>query len=155
MPMRLPRDFKDLLQGFIDANVNFLVVGAYAVFIHDRPRATKDIDIWISPTAENAQRAWDAVALFGAPLGDFRVTDLLHEDIVFQIGVQPIRIEILTSISGVTFEESWPNRVEEELDGLCLPFIGAQELLRNKDATGREQDRVDAARIRRRLKRSP
>ena len=80
-----------------------------------------------------------------------RVDDLIDEDTVFQIGVAPLRIDILTSISGVTFDEAWPNRIEVERDGILVPFIGVEEFLINKDASGQDQDRVDAARVRRRL----
>jgi hypothetical protein len=152
--MELNRDFSDLLRAFSNAEVDYLVVGAHALGVHDRPRATKDLDVWIRPTRENATRAWDALAAFGAPVTNLSVDDLTNEDTVFQIGVAPLRIDILTSISGVTFDEAWPNRVEVERDGIPVPFIGVAEFLRNKDASGRDQDRVDASRVRRRLARN-
>ena len=90
---------------------------------------------------------------FGAPLDRLTLADLEDEETIFQIGVAPVRIDLLTSISGVTFDEAWPARVEVERDGLMIPFIGVDAFLRNKDASGRDQDRVDAARGRRRLAR--
>ncbi|HEY6326512.1 MAG TPA: hypothetical protein VIW73_08410 [Candidatus Cybelea sp.] len=149
--MELNPDFSDLLRAFLSGGVEFLVVGAHALSVHDRARATKDLDVWIQPTRENAQRVWRALASFGAPLHSLTVEDLIDEDTVFQIGVAPIRIDVLTSITGVDFEEAWPKRIEVERDGLLVPFIGVDEFLKNKDATGRDQDRVDAARVRRRL----
>jgi len=149
--MELNRDFSDLLRAFSGGGVEYLVVGAHALSVHDRARATKDLDVWIRPTHENAKRAWNALAAFGAPLDGLSIEDLTDPDTVFQIGVAPLRIDILTAVSGVTFEESWPNRVYAERDGLSVPFIGVREFLRNKDASGRPQDRVDAARVRRRL----
>jgi hypothetical protein len=153
--MALNRDFSDLLRAFSSAGVEFLVVGADALSVHDRARATKDLGIWIRPTAENAARAWRALAMFGAPLDRLAVDDLQSQDTVFQIGIAPIRIDVLTSITGVRFNEAWENRIEVERDGLMLPVIGAREFIRNKEATGRDQDRVDAARVRRRLGRNP
>jgi len=149
--MELNSDFSDLLRAFLSAGVEFLVVGAHALSVHDRARATKDLDVWIRPTPENARRTWRALASFGAPLDSLTVEDLIDEDTVFQIGVAPVRIDVLTSITGVTFDEAWPNRIEVERDGMIVPVIGAQEFLRNKDATGRDQDRVDATRVRKRL----
>ena len=151
--MELNPDFKDLLQAFVDAKVDFLVVGAHAVAVHDRPRATKDLDVWIRATQENAERAWNALAAFGAPMDAFDRTDLTNEDVVIQLGVEPVRIDVLTSISGVEFDQAWPNRLEVEREGLRVPFIGLNELLQNKIAAGRGQDKLDVARLRRRLRR--
>ncbi len=152
--MELHPDFSDLLRAFLDAKVEFLVVGAHALSVHDRARTTKDLDVWIRRNAENAQRTWNALAVFGAPLAELTIEDLTTEDVVFQIGVAPVRIDILTSISGVSFDEAWPNKIEVARDGLRVPFIGVEEFLRNKDASGRDQDRVDAARVRSRLGRN-
>jgi hypothetical protein len=149
--MESNRDFNDLLRAFIDGNVEFLVVGAHALAVHDWPRATKHLDVWIDPTHENAQRTWDTLGIFGAPLDRLTVADLMGDDTVFHIGVAPIRFDIRTSISGVRFSEAWPNRAIVERDGMRVPHIGVHDYLRNKDAAGRDQDRVDAAAVRRRL----
>ena len=145
------RDFSDLLRAFSNAGVEYLVVGAHALGVHDRARATKDLDVWIRPTAENARRVWQALATFGAPLSALRVEDLEDETTVLQIGVAPIRIDVITSIENVSFDEAWPNRVEVDREGVNVWIIGLKELIRNKEAVGRPQDLVDAARLRKRL----
>lgn len=151
--MQLNSDFSDLLRALLSDGVEFLVVGAHALSVHDRARATKDLDIWIRTSDDNARRVWSALSSFGAPLDRLTLADLTDEETVFQIGVAPIRIDLLTSISGVTFDEAWPARVEVERNGIMIPFIGVEAFLRNKDASGRDQDRLDAARVRRRLAR--
>lgn len=138
-------DFRDLLAAFLEAGVRFLVVGAHAMAVHGVPRATGDLDVWIAPDPENADRAWSAVARFGAPLAATGVTreDLGRPDQVVQVGLPPRRIDILTSISGVTFEDAWPDRVTHETEGLKVPFLGRAALVRNKRASGRAKDLAD------------
>ena len=136
-------DFKDMLSALSEAEVEFLLVGAYALAAHGFPRATGDLDLWVQPTPENAKRVWTALNAFGAPLSKLNIDDFLTPDIVYQIGVAPRRIDILTSISGVTFEEAWTNRITLKIDGLNVPVIGRNELLINKRATGRTKDLAD------------
>jgi hypothetical protein len=140
----LNRDFRDLLQAFVDHDVRFLIVGAYALAIHGRPRATGDLDVWIEPTPENASRTYQALAEFGAPLRELRESDLQTPGVVFQIGVAPRRIDILTQLTGLDFADAWPNRVEGIYEGLRFPVIGRKEFLANKRATGRPSDLLDA-----------
>jgi hypothetical protein len=139
------RDFRDLLAAFLEAGVRFLVVGAHAMAVHGVPRATGDLDVWIAPDPENADRAWSALVAFGAPLPAMGVSraDFGRPDQVVQVGLPPRRIDILTSISGVGFEESWPERVTHETDGLAVPFLGRAALVRNKRLTGRAKDLAD------------
>lgn len=134
-------DFRDLLA----AEVRFLVVGAHAMAVHGVPRATGDLDVWIAPDAGNAERAWSAVVRFGAPLSAMGVTreDFGRPDRVVQVGLPPRRIDILTSISGITFDEAWPGRVTHEAAGLTVPFLGRAALVRNKRASGRAKDLAD------------
>src|SRR5262245_23266748 len=106
-----------------DAKADYIVVGAYAVAAHGIPRMTGDIDIWVRPTAENAQRVWRALLAFGAPTSRLQPADFCDADIVFQMGLPPHRIDILTSITGVDFDDAWSNRVESELDGVPLAFL--------------------------------
>jgi hypothetical protein len=136
-------DYVELLREFVAAEVRFLIVGAYAVALHSRPRATGDLDIWIEPTRENAERAWRALAAFGAPLADLSVSDLTTPDIVYQIGVAPRRIDILTTITGLEFDSAWPGRASGRIGDIECPFIGREALVRNKRALGRPRDLAD------------
>jgi len=141
------RDFLDMLLALRGAGADYLVVGAHAVAVHARPRATGDLDIWVRPTPENARRVWKALEDFGAPLEQLRPDDLVSDDLVFQIGVAPGRIDILTNIGSVEFEEAWGNRVSVDLEGLSIPIIGRQELIRAKKETGRPRDLADVAEL--------
>ncbi len=147
----LHEDFRDLLVLFADADVEFVVVGAYALAFHGAPRASGDIDLFIRPSSANAGRVFDALARFGAPLESAGVTpaDFTRSGTVYQIGLPPRRIDVLTELSGVTFDEAWASRVLAEVDGRPVGFIGRAALLRNKEAAGRPKDIADAARLRR------
>jgi hypothetical protein len=142
------QDFQDLLRELCEAEARFLVVGAYALAVHGRPRATGDIDIWVEPTADNAKRVYKALQSFGAPLHDLHVDDLCTPDIVFQMGLPPRRIDVLTTISGVDFTDSWPNRTEAKFGNVIVPVLSAEDLIRNKTETGRPKDLVDADELR-------
>lgn len=139
------RDFVEMLQELSGAGAEFLVVGGYALAAHDNPRATKDIDIWVRPTLENAERVWSALARYGAPMHELTVADLSVPGLIFQLGVPPQRIDILTVIAGVTFDEAWPNRITstDPETGVQYQVIGKAELIANKRAVGRPQDLVD------------
>ena len=139
--------FRDILSAFSEQNVEYLLVGAYALAAHGQVRATGDIGLWVRASAVNAARIMDALANFGASLHQIEARDFERPDTVFQIGVVPRRVDILTSIDAVEFEEAWPAREEVEVAGLKVPVIGRHHLLRNKRATGRPKDLVDAARL--------
>jgi len=143
--MDLNPDFKDMLHALKEANVDFLVVGAYAVAAHGHPRATGDLGIWIRADEETAPRVMIALAAFGAPTGEISEADFSSPSIVFQIGVPPGRIDILTSISGVQFSAAWENRIRLRLDELSFDVIGLTDLIENKRATGRPKDLADLA----------
>jgi hypothetical protein len=136
-------DFRDMLFLFIEENVEYLVVGAYAMGAHGVPRFTGDIDLWVYAERDNAQRVRRALAKFGAPIGDLSVEDLSSPNLVFQIGIAPQRIDVMTSITGVAFEDAWPNRLTAEIAGMAVNVIGRNELIRNKRATGRPKDLLD------------
>jgi hypothetical protein len=138
-------DFAEMLSALSDAGADYLIVGAHALAAHGLPRATGDLDIWVRPTPANAQRVMSALRVFGAPLFDLSEADLTESTTVFQIGVVPNRIDILTGISGVTFEEAWPRRVAHTIEGQALPFLGRDDLERNKRASGRPKDLADLA----------
>ena len=133
-----------MLSALSAADADFLVVGAYAMAAHGYPRATGDIDLWVRPTNANAARVWEALRAFGAPTSRIAVEDFSTPDIVYQIGTAPRRIDILTSISGVEFDQAWEGRISVELEGLAVPVIGRDHLLVNKRASGRPKDLADA-----------
>ena len=143
------KDFQDLLDGLKTAEARFLVVGAYALAVHGRPRATGDLDVWVEATPQNASRVYRALQAFGAPLGELKVSDLATPGIVFQMGQPPRRIDILTSASGVTFAEAWAHRTSAKFGEVECPVIGFDALLANKRATGRPKDVADAAALER------
>jgi hypothetical protein len=136
-------DFADLLRAFVEADVRFLVVGAFALAVHGRPRATADLDIWVETTPENARRVMHALAAFGAPLLEVREADFAEEGIVFQIGLPPGRVDILTQMTGLTFAAAWPGRVRAPFGEIEVDFIGRDAFVQNKRATGRTRDLGD------------
>jgi predicted nucleotidyltransferase len=136
-------DFADLLRALCDAEVRFLVVGAYAVAFHARPRGTDDLDVWVEPTPENARRVMEALRRFGAPLAQVAEMDFSTPDTIVQIGVAPVRVDMLTSLADVSFEEAWSRRREGVTEGIRVPVIGREDLIRSKRAAGRLQDLLD------------
>ena len=140
----LNKNFTDMLSAFSEAQVEYLLVGAYAMAAHGCPRATGDIDFWIRASEANARRVWEALEKFGAPLSEVCTSDFCTAGIVYQMGVPPQRIDILTSISGVEFDEAWPERLTVQIDELSVDVIGIRQLYTNKLAAGRAKDRLDA-----------
>jgi len=136
-------DFRDLLSEFNARDVRYLVVGGYALSFHARPRTTKNIDVWIDATPVNAPRVWQALTAFGAPLAELTTDDLSRPGIVFQMGLPPNRIDLLTRIDAVEFDEAWRDRVHGRYGDQRVPFISRQHLIRNKRALGRHQDLAD------------
>lgn len=139
----MPPDFVDLLRTFAEADVRCLVVGAYALGLYGRPRATGDLDVWIDATPENAARVMRALAAFGAPLEQVTSADFSREGITFQIGLPPLRIDILTTLTGLAFAEAWPERIRGPVGDIEVDFIGRDAFIRNKRATGRLKDLAD------------
>lgn len=139
------RDFREFLAALQRADVRFLVVGAHALAALGVPRATVDLDVWVDCTEENALRIWRALADFGAPLHDLGISqrDFATPDCVVQLGLPPLRIDILTGLSGVSFGEAWPTRVIDAFADLRVPYIGRDAFLKNKRATGRHKDLGD------------
>ena len=136
-------DFLDLLRAFVTTDVRFLVVGAYALALHGRPRATGDLDLWVDATPENAARVMRALAAFGAPLTDISAADFACEGVTYQIGIPPGRIDLLTELTGLTFDEAWPDRLRRPFGDVDVNFIGRGSFIRNKRATGRPKDLGD------------
>jgi len=136
-------DFVDLLRAFVAAEVRFLVVGAYALALHGRPRATGDLDVWVEPTPENAARVIRALEAFGAPVAQITESDFARPGVVYQIGVPPGRVDILTDLTGLTFAEAWSGRLRRPFGEVEVDFIGRDAFLRNKRALGRAKDLGD------------
>lgn len=143
----LNSDYRDMLQVLLDHGVKFLLVGAYAMAAHGFPRATGDIDIWVEPSAENSAKVYCSMTVFGAPLHEIDETTFTAPGVVFQIGVAPRRIDIITTISGVRFDEAYQQRQIVEIEGLSISTLSLSDLIQNKRATGREKDRLDADRL--------
>src|SRR5947207_1147199 len=141
--MQLNPDFSVLFGELNSAEVRYLLVGGYAVGVHGEPRFTKDLDVWIDSAADNAARAHAALANFGAPLQQFAQADLERPGTVIQIGLPPNRIDLLTSIDGVTFAEAWDARFQIDYGGQPVHVISIQHLIQNKRASGRPQDLAD------------
>ena len=145
--MELQEDIRDFLELLLSQKVEFLLVGGYALAFHGAPRFTEDIDFLVNTTPENARRMQAVVNSFGFSGLGLTETDFLEPDMVIQLGRAPHRIDLLTSISGVSWEEAWRSRQEVNLGGLRIWAIGKDALLLNKRATGRPQDRADVLRL--------
>lgn len=137
-------DFSDLLQIFNDNHVKYLVVGGYAVIQYGEPRFTKDLDLWISTDIANAEAVYKSLKEFGAPLTEMSVDDFSEEGYFYQMGVPPVRVDVLMGIPGATFEKCWSRRQIVDFDGLKVNFISKQDLVTAKRASGRPQDLIDA-----------
>ena len=142
-PVKLNHDFHELLECFARHNVRYLVIGGWALAAHGIPRLTKDLDLWVMPDSSNAQAVLTALEEFGFQGIGLTAHDFQQPEMVIQLGYPPNRVDLITSPSGVEFEQCWTNRLELKLDGVDVPFIGREELIANKRATGRSQDMVD------------
>lgn len=138
-------DFKDLLRLFNARSVRYLIVGGYAVMKYTEPRYTKDLDIWIECSSVNALAVFEALREFGAPLRDIRHEDFAVEGVIYQMGRPPVRVDVLTSLEGVRFDEAWSSRVVSDLGGVAAQIISREDLITNKRAVGRPQDLLDVA----------
>ena len=145
--MELFADFRDLLVELVDAGAEFVLVGGHAVAVHGHPRATKDLDVFVRPTAANAERVLRALTAFGAPLGQLGIgqADFSRPGSTIQLGVAPVRIDLLTSIDGIDFDAAQCDHASLSLEGRSIPVIGLAALLANKRASGRPQDLADIA----------
>jgi hypothetical protein len=139
------RDFLDFLSALLAVEARFLVVGAHALAVHGMPRATGDMDVWVDRSSENASLVWRALETFGAPAAalGIRQSDLETADVVVQIGLPPRRIDVLTGVTGVEFDDAWAGRMVHRVEELDVPFLGREALIRNKRATGRLKDLGD------------
>jgi len=141
---RLKDDYKDMIKILLEENVKFILVGGIAVILYGHVRGTKDLDLWVYANSQNAPLLIKALAKFGAPMQGISVSDFELEGTVFQIGTEPIRIDIITRIAGLNFEEAMNNVNIMKIDGLQIPVISIEDLIKNKKASGRFQDLADA-----------
>ncbi len=140
----LNEDYKEMLQILLNNEVKFLVVGAYAMGAYGYPRATGDFDIWVEASPDNSQKIYNSLFEFGAPLSDITKDTFTKRGVIFQIGVAPRRIDIITHIDGVNFQDAYKTRENIEIENLSIPFISKENLIKNKVSTGREKDKLDA-----------
>jgi len=137
-------DFTDLLRLFNANSVRYLVIGGYAVIQYAEPRYTKDLDLWISTDTKNAASVYAALRAFGAPLAELTKDDFSEEGYFYQMGVPPMRVDILMGIPGLEFEKAWKRRVEIDFEGIVVAFVSREDLITAKLASGRPQDLIDA-----------
>ena len=142
-------DFSDLLSLFNGKRVRYMVIGGYAVVQHAEPRFTNDLDLLVGTETSNADAVYSALRDFGAPLSGMTPADFREEGYFYQMGAPPNRVDILMGIPGVEFKEAWKRRVEVDFDGLTVPFICREDLIKAKQAAGRPQDLVDLQALRR------
>jgi hypothetical protein len=147
--MKVNSHYKDLLRAFDRHGVRYLIVGAFAVMAYTEPRYTKDFDVWIEPSAENAVRILAALAEFGAPVRNLTPSDFTELSSVYQIGVDPVRIDIIMGIEDLSFAQAWERRAVLDFDGDPAPFLSIDDLIAAKRASGRGQDRLDLQRLKR------
>ncbi|OGQ48427.1 MAG: hypothetical protein A3H42_00655 [Deltaproteobacteria bacterium RIFCSPLOWO2_02_FULL_46_8] len=136
-------DFKDLLHLLNSGQVKYLVVGAYAVMHYTEPRYTKDVDFWVAADSENAQKVYNALKKFGAPVHNASPEDFTNSELVYQIGVEPNRIDVLMGIEGVDFQKAWKNKTVGTYGGEKFYLLGIKDLIRTKKIANRPQDKLD------------
>ena len=139
----LNKDYRDMLHVLSDEKVKFILVGAYAMAAHGYPRATMDIDIWVMPSPENADALLRALHRFGTPLHNLTKEDIQRDGTIFQIGVAPRRIDIITAASGLKFEESYRNSISIDIEGIQVQIPSIDDLIHNKKASGKTKDLAD------------
>lgn len=150
--MLIPLDYKDLLKLLNKHKARYLIVGAYAVIYYTEPRYTKDLDIWVEPTEKNAKKVYSVLNEFGAPLKGITVKDFTDKNKVYQIGVAPVRIDIIMNISNIEFDMAYKHKKIADLEGIKADIIGMDELIKAKEKTKRGMDKLDIERLRARIK---
>jgi len=133
----LNEDYKEILQLLSEEGAKYIIVGAYALAAHGFPRATGDIDIWVKPDIDNAKKVIKVLKRFGCPLYDLTIDDLITKGSIFQIGVAPRRIDIITAIDGVEFDEAWSDYITITIEDIKIPILSLDKLIKNKESTGR------------------
>ncbi len=139
----LTRDFVEFIECCVARDVRFLIVGGYALAAHGHPRATKDLDVWVMTEPGNAERLVQALADFGMDSVGLEPADFLEPDVIVQLGYPPVRIDLITSATGVAFDECWDHRMTVQVGSVEAGFISEDDLIANKKASARPQDLVD------------
>lgn len=145
--MSVNPDYKDLFNTFNLEKVEYLVVGAHAVIFYAEPRYTKDLDIWVNTSEENAKKIWNALKIFGAPIENISVTDFTDTNMIYQIGIEPNRIDILMGIAGVNFNDAYSRAVKSTYGEIPIKILSKEDLIKSKLAAGRKQDLLDIERL--------
>lgn len=150
--MREVSDYKELLRILNKHKVRYLVIGAYAVIYYTEPRYTKDLDIWVDPEGRNAQKIYEALKEFGAPLTNITPADFTKKKTIYQIGVAPVRVDILMGLPGLEFGRAWDHRVRTLYDEVRISIIGLKELIKSKKKAERPSDMIDITQLQYRVK---
>ena len=145
--MRINRDYEELFKILNGYRVKYLVVGAYAVMHYTEPRFTKDIDVWIIPEINDPQNVFDALRKFGAPLKEVKPDDFKDKRMILQIGIPPIRIDIMIDVPGIEFQEAWRNKKKVRYGKTPINILSEKELIKAKETAGRPQDKLDLKRL--------
>ena len=145
--MEISSDYRDLFKILNKHKVKYLVIGAYAVVYYTEPRFTKDLDIFVRAEAKNALRLYSALKDFGAPLKNIAPEDFCNKNIFYQIGVAPVRVDIIAGLAGVKFDLLWKNRVRSRYGDMAINIIGIKDLIKLKKKTDRPQDRLDLEKL--------
>lgn len=145
--MDISLDYRDLFRILNRHKVKYLIVGAYAVVYYTEPRFTKDLDLWVKADIKNAGKLHKALKQFGAPLKDIHLEDFTNEDMIYQIGVAPVRIDIIMGLPGISFDSAWKNRVMSKYEDTQINIIGIKDLIKSKKKTKRPQDSLDLNRL--------
>ncbi len=145
-------DYEDLFRTLNAYKIKFLVVGAHAVAFHAQPRFTKDLDVWVPTELNESKRVYDALKAYGAPLRDLTPESFAEPGMILQIGVAPVRVDIMTVVPGVTAQEAWKHRAKSRYGRASIHVLGRSELIKAKQASGRPQDKLDLAKLRKRTR---
>jgi len=150
--MQIHLDYKDLLKILNKHRARYLIVGAYAVTYYTEPRYTKDLDIWVESTEENAKKVYKALTEFGAPLKNITLKDFTNKDLIYQIGIEPVRVDILMGMKSLEFDSAWKHRRITTFDNIKVNIIGIKELIKSKEKTKRFMDKTDVKNLYLKLK---
>ncbi|MBL7158408.1 MAG: nucleotidyltransferase [Candidatus Omnitrophica bacterium] len=150
--MEISEDYRDLFKILNAHKIRYLIVGAYAVSFYTEPRFTKDIDVWVKPDIDNAKKLYNALVAFGAPLKEVKIEDFTNEKTVYQIGVAPVRIDIIMGLGDLKFDKTWKSHVKTKYGGISVQMIGKNDLIHSKDLAKRSQDTLDLKKLTREKK---